>query len=288
MLEERKTRLRDNFNKELEAEKQSLRDKAAKIKKDIEDANKELGDTKVKLNDDIEYLQTIKEDINNIFSEKAKIEKETVPTIDDLLADNVQYVALSKQLSELKAALDSVNDSEDNREKVAELESNKAQFEAEIANYQQQLATRLQYDRILALIDGINEEQKDLVRQLSELEKKEDIARQYQFRQNQLLEERINQHFKLVQWRLFKTVNNGGDSFEEPFCECYVGGIPYHAGLNQAARLNAGLDIINALCKFYNVAAPICLDNSESCINIMQTAGQQVRLQVTDTDLQLV
>jgi hypothetical protein len=280
--------MRMKFNEALEAEKQSLRDKAAKVKKDKEDAEKELENTRAKLLMDNQSLLSIKENINTIFADKAKIEKETVPTIDELLAVNVQYVALSKQLAELKAALDSVNDSEDNREKVAELESNKAQFEAEIANYQQQLATRLQYDRILALIDGINEEQKDLVRQLSELEKKEDIARQYQFRQNQLLEERINQHFKLVQWRLFKTVNNGGDSFEEPFCECYVGGIPYHAGLNQAMRLNAGLDICEALCKFYNVSAPIVIDNAESNLNIYPTTGQQIRLQVYESDLILV
>ena len=135
---------------------------------------------------------------------------------------------------------------------------------------------------------NIKEEQKDLVKQLSELEKKEDIARQYQFRQNQLLEERINKHFSLVQWKLFRTVNNGGDSFEEPFCECYVNGIPYHAGLNQACRLNAGLDICEALCRFYKVSAPIVIDNAESNLNIYQTTGQQVRLEVFDSDLQLI
>jgi hypothetical protein len=52
--------------------------------------------------------------------------------------------------------------------------------------------------------------------------------------------------------------------------------------------LNAGLDIINALCQFYNVAAPICLDNAESALNIIQTAGQQIRLFVSDCELQLV
>jgi hypothetical protein len=158
----------------------------------------------------------------------------------------------------------------------------------DIADYQILLSSKAQYDKILALIDGINEEQKELVKQLSELEKQEDIARQYQFRQNQLLESRINEHFKLVQWRLFRTVNNGGDSFDEPFCECYVNGIPYHAGLNQAMRLNAGLDICEALCKFYNVSAPIVIDNAESNLNIYPTTGQQIRLQVYESDLSLV
>jgi DNA repair exonuclease SbcCD ATPase subunit len=280
--------LRQNFNAALEAEKQSLRDKAAKVKKDKEDAEKELETTKQKLVTDTSSLGVIKENINTIFFEKAKEEKKPLPTLDDFLPCNEEYQEALREKTNLECELNSVTDSDDNKEMLADLREKREKLVQLASDWQTQLATRQQYDKITSLIKGINEEQKDLVKQLSELEKQEDVARQYQFRQNQLLEERINKHFSLVQWRLFRTVNNGGDSFEEPFCECYVNGIPYHAGLNQASRLNAGLDIINALCKFYNVAAPICLDNSESCINIMQTAGQQVRLQVTDTDLQLV
>ena len=285
---EKVEQMRENFNKALEAEKQSLRDKAAKVKQDMADAEKELKDKKDKVGIDTKTLDIIKENINTIFAEKAKLEKEHIPTADELLSENGNYVKLLSQLHELQEELDSVTDSEDNREKLAQLEADKARYEAEIANLQSQIATRQQYDKIIALIDGINEEQKELVKQLSRLEQEEDIARQYQFRQNQLIESRINEHFKLVQWRLFRTVNNGGDSFEEPFCECYVDGVGYHSGLNQAARLNAGLDIVNALCKFYNVSAPIVLDNSESTINILETVGQQIRLQVYDSDLTLI
>jgi hypothetical protein len=53
-------------------------------------------------------------------------------------------------------------------------------------------------------------------------------------------------------------------------------------------RLNAGLDICEALCRFYKVSAPIVIDNAESNLNIYQTTGQQVRLEVFDTDLQIV
>lgn len=287
LLNERKSRLRDNFNKELEAEKQSLRDKAAKLKQTKTDAEKELETTKQKLVTDTTSLGVIKEAINTIFSEKAKLEKQQIPTIEQYLMNPefAQYAALEKQLKELKSALDSVTDSVDTTEELADLADKRTKLEQTLSEKQQQLATRQQYDKILALIVGIKEEQKDLVKQLSELEKKEDVARQYQFRQNQLLEERINKHFSLVQWKLFRTVNNGGDSFEEPFCECYVNGIPYHAGLNQACRLNAGLDICEALCRFYKVSAPIVIDNAESNLNIFQTTGQQIRLQVCDTDL---
>jgi len=285
---EKQNEMRDNFNKALAAEKQALRDKAARVNQNREDAQQELTSNENKLRLDTESLADIKQSINTIFSEKAKLEKEHLPTVDELLAANVEYVALSKQLTDLQSALDSVTDSDVDQDALTSLTNQRTECNEVILRCQQQLATRAQYDRILALIDGINAEQKDLIRQLSDLEHREDIARQYQFRQNQLLEERINKHFKLVQWRLFRTVNNSGDSFEEPFCECYVDGVPYHSGLNQAARLNAGLDICEALCRFYNVSAPIVIDNAESNLNIYQTTGQQIRLQVHDSDLTLV
>jgi hypothetical protein len=152
----------------------------------------------------------------------------------------------------------------------------------------EKLSCKSQYEKVQSLIEGINAEEKDLVAQLSELERKEDVARKYQDRQNTILEEKINEHFSLVRWRMFRTVNNGGDPFDEPYCECYVDGVAYHDGLNQAARLNAGLDIISCLCKHYNVNAPICIDNSESCLDIMQTDSQQIRFEVFNSDLQIV
>lgn len=279
--------MRTRFNEALEAEKQSLRDKAKKVNQNKEDATKELETTEQKLVNDTATLEVIKETINTIFAEKAKLEKMIIVSPENRLAANKEAVGLYEQIEGLKKQLDSVTDSDTDKGQLADLQEQRSRQAELLAQLQQQLATRQQYDRIQALISGIHSEQKDLVSQLSELEKQEDIARQYQFRQNQLLESRINKHFSIVQWRLFRTVNNGGDSFEEPFCECYVDGIPYHSGLNQAARLNAGLDICRALCRFYNVTAPIVVDNCESVNNLLETESQQIQLYVSN-DEQLI
>ena len=288
LLQEKKRTMLENFNRNLEAAKQSLRDKAKKLKDNVEEVKKELKSLNEKLTSDTEALAKMKEEINVIHSEKAKIEKEPTATADELLSENGKYVKLLSQLHELQDALESVTDSEDNREKLAELEANKAQYEAEIANYQTQLASKAQYDKIQKLIEGIEEEQKDLVRQLSELEKQEDIARQYEDRQNAILEERVNQHFKITSWKMFRTVVNNGDPYNEPYCECYdLNGTAYHDGLNQASRLNIGLDIINCMSKIYNVSAPVIIDQSESTLDIFPTTGQQLRLQVYDSELSI-
>ena len=280
--------MRKNFNLQREAKIKDLQERAAIIKKDQAESIEEQKRLEQKLTEDKAKLEEIKQSINEIFSDKAKAEKEPVITSDVILVDDSTYVGLTVQLGQLKTELESVSDTDDNKAELEELLKAQADYKSKITFIQLHLATKAQYEKITSLIDGIKAEEKDLVKQLSELERQEDVAREYQTRQNQILESRINEHFKIVQWKLFKTVNNGGDSFEEPFCECFVDGIPFHSGLNQAARLNAGLDVINALCQFYQVSAPITIDNAESTINILPTVGQQLRLQVFDSELNLV
>ena len=278
----------ENLNADKARVKAELTDRADKVKATRAEAEKELqgfDDTKAQAE---KNLADTKEQINAAFSDKAKLEKEPVLSFEQALADNVQYVALSTQLKELQTEYDSVGIDTEATRQLSDLEAQKVQYAAVLQQQTALLATRTQYDKILALIDGINSEQRDLVRQLSELERKEDVCRAYQDRMNKLLEERVNRHFSLVQWRMFRTVNNGGDPFDEPFCECYVDGVAYHDGLNQAARLNAGLDIINTLCRHYNVSAPIVLDNAESTLDILRTVGQQIRLEVADSDLKII
>lgn len=276
----------ENLNADKARIKAALTERAEKVKKMRSDAEREIEAYTAKKSETEKSLSEIKEQINTTFSEKQKLEKISLPTLDDILKDNVQYVALSKQLSEAQTRLNSVAIDEDTTKQLADLEAAKAEYSQILSEVQAQLATKAQYDHIQQLIAGINEEQNFLVTQLSELEKKEDVARDYQDRQNAILEERVNQHFSLVRWKMFRTVVNNGDPFQEPYCECLVDGIPYGGGLNQAARLNAGLDIINTLCKHYQVSAPIVLDNTESSLNILPTTGQQVRLCVYDSDLQ--
>ena len=279
---------REKFNTRRAELRKELNERAAAAKQLLADAETEAKKYEAEKAEAEKRLADIKEQINTIFVEKAKAEKEEIKSFDDCLADNTEYQNCLKEKAELQSKLDSVGISDDDVSRLADLEAQKVQYTATLQQLTTQLASKEQYSRIITLIDGINEEQKSLVSQLSELERREDIARQYQDRQNAILEQRVNEHFQIVRWRMFRTVNNGGEPFQEPYCECYVDGMAYHDGLNQAARLNAGLDIINALCIHYSVSAPIVLDNAESTINILPTVGQQIRLQVADTDLQLL
>lgn len=76
------------------------------------------------------------------------------------------------------------------------------------------------------------------------------------------LEQKINSKFKFVNFKMFETQINGG---EVECCDCLIYGVPF-SDANTASKINAGLDIINTLCEFYQVTAPIFIDNRESIV----------------------
>lgn len=279
------------FNQHKAELKRQLTERADKAKQLLAEAEKQAKDYEQQKTEAEKQLAQTKEKINTTFADKQKAEKEKaeIPTLEQRIADSLRRKQLDVNIADLKREIESAAATTDEDAKMLEMmKMQKISCTEQLSALNAQLSTKTQYERIQSLIDGIQKEQKELVAQLSELEQKEDVARLYQDRLNAILEERINQHFSLVKWRMFRTVNNAGDPFQEPYCECYVNGSAYHDGLNQAARLNAGLDIINTLCKHYNVYAPIVLDNAESTISIIETSGQQIRLQVSDTDLQIL
>ena len=67
------------------------------------------------------------------------------------------------------------------------------------------------------------------------------------------------------------------DGTEFDTCECMVDGTPY-SDLNTAAKMNAGIDIINAICRAKGVRAPIWLDNRESVCSLITCASQLINL----------
>ena len=82
----------------------------------------------------------------------------------------------------------------------------------------------------------------------------------------ELLEESINANFKIVNFKLFNELVNGG---VEETCTATVDGVPF-ATVNNANRINAGLDIINALQTIYGVSAPIFIDNAEAVARVFE------------------
>ena len=75
---------------------------------------------------------------------------------------------------------------------------------------------------------------------------------------NNKLSDSINSHFKIAQFRLFKTLKNG--SIEDD-CAILVNGKELNSQLNQSTQILALTDVIAGLQEFKNQYLPVFLDN---------------------------
>lgn len=94
------------------------------------------------------------------------------------------------------------------------------------------------------------------------------------------IEDSINSIFKYVSFKLFDEQINGALA---ECCEATAGGVPY-ADLNSAAKVNAGMDIIDAISEYYGISAPIFVDNAESVVELLGVGAQVIRLVVSGED----
>lgn len=95
-----------------------------------------------------------------------------------------------------------------------------------------------------------------------------------------LLEESINSLFHTVRWSLFEKQINGG---MKDTCICLIGGVQF-SDANNAAKINAGLEIIGVLSKHYGVTVPVFIDNAEAVNRLQPMEAQRIALVVTAED----
>ena len=158
-----------------------------------------------------------------------------------------------------------------------EVKAEKTALQNELMTIHQKLAKKRQIEAAENRIVELNAEMKKIAQQISTLEKDEFIIDEFTKAKISESEARINSRFTFVQFKLFDTQINGA---VVPTCEALINGVPY-SDANTASQINAGLDIINVLSKFYGVTAPVFIDNRESVSFILPTETQIVNLIVS-------
>lgn len=160
---------------------------------------------------------------------------------------------------------------------VERLDGLVAGFEADMAKLQQRKAAE-------ARIQELSEQEKKLTSEYEKLERELDLIEKFVRAKSRMLTDRINSHFSMTTFRLFEDQINGGLA---DVCTALVGGVPYDAGLNRAARINSGLDVINVLQAHHGVRVPILVDEAESVVNLLELDTQVVTLVVDDAHPEL-
>jgi len=131
-----------------------------------------------------------------------------------------------------------------------------------------------------ARVSELEADAKRLTAEYERLEREDFLIAEFTRIKASMLEEKINSKFKYAKFKLFDRQINGGIV---ETCEVTYNGVPYSV-LNNAMRINIGLDIISAFSEYYGLSAVIFLDNAESVTNIFKTESQQVRLYVSAAD----
>jgi chromosome segregation ATPase len=210
-----------------------------------------------------------------------------------------------RQLEQQKSNVSKVENTGDYQEKVAEIKqvqesiqelrtSTKDQSESikqeigvlkdELHKLNQDKAQFSALERANKRIEQLKQEEGELAFEFERLEEELYLAEEFIRTKVSLLEDKINSKFKFARFNLFKSNINGG--LEEQ-CETTYLDVPYSSGLNNAARINVGLDIISTLSEHYGFKAPIFVDNSEAVTKLIETDSQVISLVVSEADKQL-
>jgi len=154
-------------------------------------------------------------------------------------------------------------------------------IDTKIAECESAIAKIEQREAGLQRIEELKSEERTLAKEFERLEGELYLTEQFVRAKVNLLEDRINSRFELARFKLFNQLVNGG---VEEVCETIYLGVPYSSALNNSARINIGLDIINTLSEHFQFDAPIWIDNAEAVTQLLQTKGQQIRLYVSEAD----
>lgn len=236
-----------------------LAEEVAKLAKQIDDDKKLLAEAR----DDIEKREAdliIYKDIST-----------TPPTSPDIEKLTAQVKALNDELAILQTGTQPILD---------KLAVEVSEINEQITAKEQAIAvidTAVKADERLAELTA---EKKTLAASFEESERHLYLIETFIRLKASLLENHINDRFRIVKFRLFRDQINGG---LEEICEAEVNGVPY-SDLNHAARVHADLDLIETFGDYYGKHPVVFIDGKESVTELPSMHCQTICLQVSEQD----
>lgn len=241
------------------------------LKSDIEEGSDYIKELELKI-----------KELDSLLEIKAKDISEQANRIKDLTREAPTFrttpeaKALIEEGEEINAKLESLD--RDQAAVVLEIEAKVGAILAEINEVNDLLYRFELHAKQQERVDELIAKEQSLGLKFGELEQQLMVLEEYVRTKVSLLTETINNQFRIVKFKLFDTAINGGLI---ECCEPTVGGANYSTGLNNAARINAGLDIINALMSHYDLHLPLFVDNAESVNELIEVDTQVITLSVS-------
>lgn len=266
-IESKQAEMTENFNRKKAADLEENKRKGM--------ANNEH---KAEVTANIEKLtakaKTIMAEIDTLKHESSDVE---IPSAKELDTDrDGRFQAINEEIAAQEAELAKPY----GLQGQGDLLTTKAALQERLEGMTRRIAIKGVIDSSNARIEELTKQLQQQNAELARLEGIEFTIAEFSKEKVERIEGRINSMFGFVRFKMFEQQINGG---EVETCEAMVDGVPY-SDINSAMKINSGFDIINAICKFFGVTAPVFVDNAESVNEIIPTTSQIVRLVVTNDD----
>jgi DNA repair exonuclease SbcCD ATPase subunit len=263
-----------SFNKSKSDRLESIQKKGKQSKEKLD----EVKNADVQIDNEIQrvegQLSEKKEIVAKLQSQLSTVES----TIVDIL-DNPEYVAKLQAKNKIVEEIRGLREAAD--QSIQSIYGEVAELKAKRDSLQGDLGKFVLADQSKKRIDELMGQERELAAEFEKLEGELYLTEEFIRTKVNLLEQKINSKFKYARFKLFDQQINGGLT---EVCETLFDGVPYSSGLNNAAKINVGLDIINTLSDHYGFSAPIFIDNSEAVTKLIDTKAQTVCLVVSEQD----
>lgn len=197
-------------------------------------------------------------------------------------ATSPEYGKLAAERDQLQAKVAGLSQADPTA--IAEVQERLVVADAEVTKLQTQVGLLAERERAEKRRDELLAQETLLAQEHEKLERELHLIESFVRAKSSALTDRINARFNITTFRLFEEQINGGLA---DTCTALVGGVPYGAGLNRAARINSGLDVANVLQEHHGVRVPVLVDECESVVDLLRLDTQTIRLVVDESHPEL-
>lgn len=243
----------DEEGKKLAASKQRLQDLSAAAREEMATAERLMPEARERL---------------------SKAEAEPIEQAD--YHDAADWQRLSSEIDQRMKELEQTTQAQEPPQ-LAALRTEEQAYRKELRLLEQTIDRSKQIDEYVRRERELQKQRTTLSGDIARMQTRLEAAERLQLMEANDLQKRVNELFPSVRFRLSRELLNGR---EVGHCELSVDGVPY-SGLSTSERINAGLELINALARHYNIVAPIVIDNAEAVNKVAPTLGQQILLEVS-------
>lgn len=214
----------------------------------------------------------------NLIAEKNKELDKLMAEYESIKKENNEIKLLVLNTDEIRAEIEKAKDDVKNCvTDVSEQEEKLALLKAKLKELETELGVIEREEILRKRINALRDEDKAKREAIAKIEREEQEIKKFTEAKINMLGEVINSKFNLVKFKLYEKQING---VYAECCLATVDGVPYK-DLNNAMKINAGLDIINTLQNYYDVYVPVFVDNKESVNELENVNSQLICLEVT-------